>query len=82
MSKRKAAAAEKSEQNPTEEEAGVVNGPKSAEALVLEVKIAEQGGLVRELKARTPKTKELEEETAAAVAELKRLKAELAALSK
>ena len=48
----------------------------------MEVKIAEQGGLVRELKARTPKTKELEEETAAAVAELKRLKAELAALSK
>lgn len=82
MSKRKAAAAKKSAQNPTKEQAGVVDGPKSAEALVLEVKIAEQGGLVRELKARTPKTKELEEETVAAVAELKRLKAELAALSK
>jgi len=82
MSKRKAAAAKKSTQNPTKEQAGVVNGPKSAEALILEAKIAEQGGLVRELKARTPKTKELEEETATAVVELKRLKAELAALSK
>jgi methionyl-tRNA synthetase len=82
MSNRKAAAKKKSAQNPTKEQAGEVDGPKSAEALVLEEKFTEQGGLVRELKARTPKTKGLEEETAAAIAELKKLKAEHAALSK
>jgi methionyl-tRNA synthetase len=79
-SKRKAAAAKKSAQNPTEGQAEV-DGPKSAEALALDTKIAEQGGLVRELKAKTPRAKELEAEIAAAVAELKKLKAERAALS-
>ena len=81
-SKRKAAAAKKSAQNPTKGQAEEVDGPKSAEALDLEAKITAQGLLVRELKAGTPKTKELEEETAAAIAELKKLKAERAALSK
>jgi methionyl-tRNA synthetase len=81
-SKRKAAAAKKSAPNPAKEQVGEVDGPKSAEALALDSKIVEQGGLVRELKARTPRTKELEEETAVAIAELKKLKAERAALSK
>jgi methionyl-tRNA synthetase len=80
-SKRKAAAAKKSAQNPTEGQVEV-DGPKSPEVLALDAKIVEQGGLVRELKAKTPRTKELEEETVAAIAELKRLKAERAALSK
>jgi len=77
-SKRKAVAAKKSAQNPTSGQVEV-DGPKSAEVLALDAKIAEQGGLVRELKAKTPRTKELEE---TAIAELKRLKAERAALSK
>lgn len=81
-SKRKAAAANKSAPNPAEEQVGEVDGPKSAEALALDSKIVEQGDLVRELKARKPRSKELEEETAVAIAELKKLKAERAALSK
>ena len=80
-SKRKAAA-KKSAQNPAEERGGEVDGPKSAEALALDARIVEQGNFVRELKARTSKSKELEEETTVAVAELKKLKAERAALSK
>ena len=76
-SKRKAAAAaKKSAQNPAEGRAREADGPKSPEALALDAKIAEQGGLVRDLKARTPRTKELDEEIAVAVAELKKLKAE------
>ena len=82
-SKRKAAAAaKKGAQNPGEEQVGEVDGPKSAEALALDAKIAEQGNLVRELKARTPRIKELEEETTAAIAELKKLKAERVTVSK
>jgi methionyl-tRNA synthetase len=61
---------------------GEADGPKSTEVLALDAKIAEQGGLVRGLKAKTPRTKELEEEIAAAIAELKKLKADRAALSK
>ncbi|KAI0303846.1 methionyl-tRNA synthetase [Multifurca ochricompacta] len=79
-SKRKAAAAKKSAQTAVEE-AGKVNGPKSAEVLALDAKVAEQGNLVRELKARSPRTKELDEDTAAAIAELKKLKGERVALS-
>jgi len=82
MSKRKAAAAKKSAQNPTGDRVGEADGPKSTEVLALDAKIAEQGGLVRGLKAKTPRTKELEEEIAAAIAELKKLKADRAALSK
>ena len=78
--KRKGAAAKKGTQ--TVAEAGELDGPKSAEALALDTKIAEQGNIVRELKARTPRTKELDEETAIAIAELKKLKAERAALPK
>ena len=79
--KRKSAA-KKSAQNPAEEQRGEADGPKSAEALALDAKVGEQGDLVRELKARTPRTKELEEEITVAIAELKKLKAERAALSK
>jgi len=82
MSKRKAAAAKKSAQNPTGDQVGEADGPKSTEVLALDAKIAEQGGLVRGLKTKTPRTKELEEEIAAAIAELKKLKADRAALSK
>ena len=78
--KRKAAATKKGAQNVAE--AGELDGPKSAEALALDAKVAEQGNIVRELKARTPRSKELDEETAIAIAELKKLKAERAALPK
>jgi len=54
------------------------NGMKTAEVLVWEKKVADQGQIVRELKARTPQTPELDEEIAAAVVELKKLKVELA----
>lgn len=77
-SKRKAAAGKKSAQNPAEGQVEV-DGPQLAEVLALDAKIAEQGDLVRELKAKTLRTKELED---IAIAELKRLKAERAALSK
>lgn len=80
-SKRKAAAAaKKSAQNPAKERAREVDGPKSPEALVLDAKIVEQGDIVRDLKARTPRTKELDEETTVAIAQLKKFKAERAAL--
>jgi len=80
-SKRKAAAAaKKSARNPAEERAREGDGPKSPEALALDAKIVEQGNRVRDLKARTPRTKELEEETAVAIAELKKFKAERAVL--
>lgn len=80
-SKRKAAAvAKKPAQNPAKERAREVDGPKSPEALALDAKIMEQGHIVRNLKARTPRTEELDEETAAAIAELIKLKAERAAL--
>jgi methionyl-tRNA synthetase len=79
--KRKAAAAaKKSAQNPAEERAREADGPKSPEVLELDAKIVEQGDLVRGLKARTPRTKELDEETTVAIAELKKFKAERAAL--
>lgn len=53
--------------------------PKSEEALALEAKVAEQGQAVRELKAKTPKTPELDAEIKAAVDTLKSLKVQLAA---
>ncbi|KAF8149885.1 tRNA synthetases class I (M)-domain-containing protein [Crassisporium funariophilum] len=52
----------------------VPDGPKSNEALALEAKIAEQGQAIRELKAKTPKTPELDAEIKAAVDILKGLK--------
>ena len=79
-SKRKAAATKKGAQNVVE--AGELDGPKSAEALALDAKITGQGNIVRELKAREPRTKELDEETAIAIAELKKLKADRATLPK
>jgi len=53
------------------------DGPKSPEALGLEAKVAEQGGLVRELKGKTPKTPELDAQIKDAVEVLKTLKADL-----
>ncbi|KAH9481394.1 putative methionine--tRNA ligase, cytoplasmic [Psilocybe cubensis] len=53
--------------------------PKSEEAIALETKVAEQGQIVRELKAKTPKTPELDAEIKAAVEVLKSLKVQLAA---
>ena len=79
-SPKRKAAAKKSAQNPAEQRAREVDGPKSPEALALDTKIVEQGDLVRNLKARTPRTKELDQETAVAIAELKKFKAERAAL--
>lgn len=73
-------AAKKSAQNPAEQRAREVDGPMSPEVLALDTKIVEQGDLVRNLKARTPRTKELDQETAVAIAELKKFKTERAAL--
>ena len=78
MSKRKAAALKKAE-----EKKAAISGlstPKSAEVLVWEQKIAEQGQVVRELKAK-PKNEETDKEIASAVDALKKLKTELAELS-
>jgi methionyl-tRNA synthetase len=55
----------------------VSDGPKSAEVLALEAKIAEQGQAIRELKAQTPKTPELDAQIKAAVDILKALKTDL-----
>ena len=55
----------------------VSDGPKSAEVLALETKIAEQGQAVRELKAQIPKTAELDAQIKAAVDILKALKTDL-----
>jgi methionyl-tRNA synthetase len=79
-SPKRKSAAKKSAQNHAEGRAREVDGPKSPEALALDAKIVEQGDLVRDLKARTPRTKELDEETAVAIAELKQFKVERAAL--
>ncbi|KAH9930044.1 methionyl-tRNA synthetase [Fomitopsis serialis] len=79
MSKRKAAAAKK---EAAKAAAAVVDAqPKSAEVLAWEQRITEQGQIVRTLKGK-PKTPDVEQEVAAAVDELKRLKEELAALQK
>ena len=81
MSKRKAAAAKKAADKAAAAAANANAGPKSAEVLAWEQKVAEQGAVVRELKAK-PKTEESEKEIAQAVEELKRIKAELAELSR
>ena len=81
MSKRKAAAAKKAADKAAAAAAEESAGPKSAEVLAWEQKVAEQGQVVRALKAK-PKTEDGEKEVAAAVEALKRLKAELAELSK
>lgn len=73
VSKRKAAAAKKAATTKD-------TGPKSPEYLALEAKVAEQGALVRSLKGQTPKTKETDDQITEAVAELKKLKDELAAI--
>lgn len=75
-SKRKAAAAKKA---AAKGEIAADTGPKSPEVLTLEAKVAEQGSLVRSLKA-LPKTQAVEDQIAGAVEELKKLKDELVTL--
>ena len=53
-------------------------GPKTAEVLAWEEKVKTQGDIVRELKAKNPKSAEDHPEIAKAVDELKKLKSELA----
>lgn len=77
MSKRKAAAAKKA----ADKAAPDSDGPKSAEVLAWEQRVAAQGQVVRELKTK-PKTPEGDKEVAAAVEELKKLKLELSELQK
>jgi len=79
LSKKKAAAAAKEAKKATT--AGTDSGPKSPEAIALEEKITKQGDVVRTLKAK-PKTREVDEQIASEVEELKRLKAELANVTK
>ena len=73
QSKRKAAKKDAAAATPLV----VSDGPKSAEALALETKIAVQGQAIRELKAQTPKTPELDAQIKAAVDILKALKTDL-----
>lgn len=54
--------------------------PTTPEMLALEAKIAEQGDVVRNLKGKTPKTKEVDAEIKAEVDALKKLKGDLAKL--
>ncbi|KAH8100812.1 methionyl-tRNA synthetase [Cristinia sonorae] len=75
MSKRKAEAAKKAAA------AALDAAPKSAEVLAWEQKVADQGQVVRELKAK-PKSAEVDKEIVEAVATLKTLKAELAEYQK
>lgn len=77
MSKRKAAQLKKAADKAAA--AADANTPKSAEVLACEQTIAEQGQLVRELKAK-PKTEETDKEVAEAVDKLKKLKVELTTL--
>lgn len=72
LSKKRAAAAAKAAKKEAE-----YTGPKTPEIEELESKISVQGQVVRELKAQTPRTKEIEEGIAKAVEELKKLKADL-----
>lgn len=58
----------------------VSDGPKSPEFLAMEAKVAEQGQVVRTLKAQTPKSAKVDTQIKEAVDVLKKLKAELAAL--
>jgi methionyl-tRNA synthetase len=57
--------------------APAAGGSKSPEAKAIEAKVAEQGQVIRELKGKTPKTPELEEQIIAAVDVLKAFKADL-----
>jgi methionyl-tRNA synthetase len=82
MSKRKAAALKKAADKASVAAAtATATEPKSAEVIVWEQKVADQGQVVRELKAK-PKSEETDQEIAAAVEELKKLKLELTELQK
>lgn len=74
--KRKTANAKKTSVKPSP----ASDVPKSPETLALEVKVAEQGQIVRGLKGQTPRTAELDAQIKAAVDVLKQLKAELETL--
>lgn len=76
-SKRKAAAAKKV---AAKVETTNTGGPKSPEVLALEAKVAEQGSLVRSLKALIPRTQEVGDQITGALTELKKLKDELVSL--
>ena len=76
MSKRKAAAKKKEAEKAAAAAAAENAGPRSPEVLALEQRVADQGSVVRELKGK-PKSEEGDKAIAAAVEELKRLKAEL-----
>lgn len=79
MSKRKAEAAKKAAAKAAA--AAVDAAPKTAEVLAWEQKVADQGQVVRDLKAK-PKSEETDKEIAVAVDELKKLKAELSEFQK
>ncbi|THH33227.1 hypothetical protein EUX98_g996 [Antrodiella citrinella] len=79
MSKRKAEAAKKAAAKAA---AAVLDAaPKSAEVLAWEQKVADQGQVVRDLKAR-PKSDEVDKELAVALDDLKKLKPELSEFQK
>ncbi len=80
MSKRKALALKKAADKAAAT-AQEDSTPKSADVLAWEQKVAEQGQVVRALKAK-PKSPEVEKEIAAAVEELKGFKSELARAQK
>lgn len=80
MSKRKALALKKAADKAVAAAQGD-STPKSTEVLTWEQKVAEQGQVVRELKAK-PKSPGVDKEIADAVEELKKFKAELAAAQK
>lgn len=80
MSKRKALALKKAADKATASAQGD-STPKTAEVLAWEQKVAEQGQVVRELKAK-PKSPEVDKEISAAVDELKKFKSELATAQK
>jgi len=67
----------KASKKPVPAASTVPDGLKSPEAIALEAKVAEQGQRVRELKARTPKTPEIDADIKSAVELLKQLKSEL-----
>lgn len=69
--------AKKAKKSSAKAAAPALDGPKSQEALALEVKVTEQGNVVRSLKAQIPKTSELEEQIRIAVDTLKKLKVDL-----
>jgi methionyl-tRNA synthetase len=77
MSKRKAAAAKKAAGKAVAAQVEEAAGPKSADVLAWEQRVAEQGDVVRELKGK-PKSGQVDADIAVALNELKTRKATLA----